>query len=179
MHRTTLLALSLLCSTPAFAGSQSRDCATPDKSIVMGAGNSTNRIQIKFIDAAGKPAVHDVPVNLMPAFDYNTEETPDAIWAVPVSEDRSVSRKHLVRHVYHKDKTDCLGREQWDDHSVQSYVLTGKDGKSLDSALGGKIKGMNGDGYIVAQFSCHTYGVTSPGGCYANEGDKVVWENEK
>ncbi|MGZ3742086.1 MAG: hypothetical protein ACXVB9_22115, partial [Bdellovibrionota bacterium] len=72
MHRTTLLALSLLCSTPAFAGSQSRDCATPDKSIVMGAGNSTNRIQIKFIDAAGKPAVHDVPVNLMPAFDYNT-----------------------------------------------------------------------------------------------------------
>jgi|GEM_PF-6517818 len=54
MLRSNFVFFSLLLSAPAFAGSQSLDCQTADKAVVIGAGNSTNRVQIKFVDKAGK-----------------------------------------------------------------------------------------------------------------------------
>ena len=173
------LALAVMLPFSAFAGSQSRDCQTADQAIVMGAGNSTNQVQIKFIDSNGKAGTYTAPVRIMPEFDYNTEQNDQTITAVPVSAEKIVSKNHQVMHVVHKDGTQCDGREQWDDHSTQSYVLTGKDGSTLATELvNGKVKYLTADGYIVAQFQCRNYGVTSPGGCFADDGDKVTWRKE-
>jgi hypothetical protein len=164
----------------AHAGSNSRDCATPDRSIVMGAGNSTNRVQIKFIDSDGKAGTYDVPVKIMPDFDYNTEENEQTLTAVPFTAEKIVTRKHQVMHVVHKDGSVCDGRERWDDQSVQSYVLMGKDGLALYSEFNGeKVKDLTPDGYLVASFQCHSYGETTPGGCFADAGDKITWVDEK
>ena len=46
MRHCHLVILLSFASTSALAGSQSRDCTTADKAVVMGAGNSTNRAQI-------------------------------------------------------------------------------------------------------------------------------------
>jgi hypothetical protein len=173
--RAILLVL-VLHSTAAHAGSDSRDCETADKRIVMGGGNSPTRVQIKYVDKDRQPGVHDVLVKIMPKYDYNLAPDNDTITAVPISSERFVSKKHEIMHVRHKDGTSCDGRERWDDRSVQSYVLMGKDGQSLSYVFDDKtVKGMTADGYIIAEFRCHSYGVTSPGGCFADEGDQVTW----
>jgi hypothetical protein len=167
----------------AFAGSSSRDCQTSNKSIVMGAGNSSNQIQIK-ISVNGKPTVYEAPVAIMPELDYNTERTDRTVSAIPISNEKSLSRSHKRMHVVHKDGSSCDGRESWDDQSVQSYVLTGPNGKALTIGYGfdpkvealSHLAGMNKDGYLTARFTCHTYGITTAGGCYADdEGDQITW----
>jgi hypothetical protein len=176
--RLILLAL-VVCSTTARAGTDTRDCETSDRRIVMSAGNGSNRVQIKYVDKARHAGVHDVPVKIMPAYGYNTEDSEDAITAVPISSEKFVSKNHQTLHVKHKDGTICDGRGSWDDRSVLRYVLMARDGQSLRSALEDKtVKGMTTESYIVAEFRCHTYGVSSPGGCFVGEGDETDWRDD-
>lgn len=177
-----LIFLTLICPLIANAGSQSRDCETSDKRIVMGAGNSTNRIQIQY-SLDGQNKVYDVPVKIMPDFDYNTEETDETVSAIPISKEKIISTDHQVMHVIHQDGTECYGREAWDDRSVQSYILTGKDGEPLtwgspERNVLQSVEGATDDGYIIAEFQCHSYGITTAGGCYVEEGDEVIWEKD-
>ncbi len=140
----------------------------------MGAGNNANRIQIR-LDATTSL---DRPVHIMPSFDYGTSSDADLIIAVPISPEKKVSSNHQTMHVVHKrDGSTCDGRERWDDRSIQTYVLMTNNGRSLGPLLGGaKPKGLTDDQYIIADMTCHSYGVTSPGGCYAEDGDTVTWK---
>ena len=174
--RVVLLGV-VLQSAVAAAGSDTRDCETTDKSVVMGAGNGTNRAQFKVVDANRKPATHDAPVMIMPQYSYNTDPAAaDLIIAVPISTEKVVTKKHQTLHVTHKDGTSCDGRERWDDRSVQSYVLMGANGASLAGKLPGTSRRLTPDGYLVAEFRCHTYGVSSPGGCFVEPGDATIWK---
>ena len=59
---------------------------------------------------------------------------------------------------------------------MQTYVLTGKDGSRLAPALAGTpIKGLTPDGYLLAEFRCHTFGISSPGGCHVEPDDETEW----
>jgi hypothetical protein len=168
--------LLVVSSRVAVAGSDKRDCETRDRRIVMGAGNSTNRVQIKYLGTDGKMGVFDAPVKILPHYDYNTPTDAEPIFAVPIKSEKFVSKKHQTMHVKHKDGSTCEGRESWDDRSVQSYVLVGRDGESLARAFVEKtVEGMTSEGYVVAEFQCHTYGETSTGGCSAGTGDDVTW----
>ena len=166
-----------LHSAIAVAGSDHRDCETTDKTIVMTAG-TTNRITIKVVDEHHRSAVHEAPVMIMPHHGYNVDATADeVIIAVPIASEKVVSKHHQVLHVTHKDGTSCDGRESWDDRSVQSYVLMARGGGNLAAlAEGTPVKGLTPEGYVVARLSCHSYGVSSPGGCFAGPDDATEWK---
>jgi hypothetical protein len=172
--------LLALLSTTAFAGSMSRDCETADKSIVMGAGNSTGTVQIKFIDENGKPGVLEAPIALLPDYGDNTDDA-KTIFAVPTSVERVVLRDRRHMHVVHEDGSQCDGRESWDDRSVQTYVLMGQHSETLSGLfLGKKVKNLTPSGYLQAEFRCHDYGITTPGGCFVEgDKDKVTWVKDK
>jgi len=187
MKLDTLFALAILISAPAFAGSASRDCQTADGKVMMGAGNSSNLVKFKYVDSDGKEQLHEAPVKIMPTYDYNAVENELTVTAIPAAAERVISTKHEDMHVVHQDGSECYGRERWDDRSVQTYVLTGKDAQPLTfgAAMNPNkeayrhIKGLTPDGYIVAQFQCRDYGMTTAGGCFPQPGDKVTWEKSK
>jgi len=177
--RLTLLAL-VVCSSPALAGTDTRDCETSDRSIVMSAGTGGNRVRIKYVDKARHAGVHEAPVKIMPEYGYSTssDDGDDMITAVPITSEKFTSKRHQTLHVKHKDGTSCDGRDARDDSSVLRYVLMARDGQSLRNAFDDKtVKGMTTEGYLVAEFRCHTYGVSSPGGCFVGEGDETDWRD--
>ena len=178
MPRISLLALTaLLPSTFAFAGSQSLDCVSRDKTIQVGAGNSSLETQIKYVDKDGKPGVLKVPGNILPDFDYNDSEE-KSISIIPVSKKTNVKEKHQTMRVTRKDGTSCYGRQAWDDTYTQTYLVTAKNGKPLrgffEYPYDQKLPGINEDGYIVKVFSCHSYGVTTAGGCFVQDDSDIV-----
>jgi hypothetical protein len=168
----------LLNAAVALAGSDTRDCETADKSVVMSAGNGTNTVQIKVVDAKKQAAVHESPVMIMPRYDYNTDpDAADLIIAVPISNEKVISKNHKQLHVTRPDGTECDGRESWDDRSVQRYVLMGKEGASLQFLLKGTpARKLTSDGYLVTEFQCHTHGISSPGGCHVGPNDTTEWK---
>ncbi len=166
---TAFLGLVLISST-VVAGSNTVDCSTKSKSIVFSVGNGSNAVQIKYVDASGKSQqVYDAPIQLMPEFDYGTEQNEKTVNAISVGNANVISKKNDVQKVYNKDGSlKCSGREFWDIRYTQKMVLTGKDNKPLNliNLLGDKkVVGMNNDGYITADFTCHAYGATTSGGC--------------
>jgi hypothetical protein len=177
-----LIVLGLLAPSVALAGSDSRDCQTADTSVVMGAGNSTNRVQIKVKDAKGKLDTFDAPVMIKPRYGYNSDgAADDLVIAVPVSSEKIVSTNHRQLHVTKKTGKSCDGRESWDDRSTQTYILMAKDGNPLIRILGDAkpLKGLTSDGYVVVEMSCREYGITSPGGCHVEDGDATEWRPAK
>lgn len=180
MKSPVFFALSLtlsLSATPAFAGSMSLDCVSRDKSIQVGAGNSDIETQIKYVDKDGKPGELKVPGNIQPDFDFNdTEEK--AIFLVPIGKKTNVKEKHQTMKVTRKDGTFCYGRQAWDDTYTQAYVVTGKGGRALNAygllPYGAEVPGMNADGYVVAKFACHSYGITTAGGCFVENDDDII-----
>lgn len=177
----SLLTLALaLPASSAFAGSQSLDCVSRDKTVTLAAGNSGLETQLKIIDKDGKPAVIKTDVKLMPDFDYSSNDDDKTIMAIPTSRVNWIKRKHQTMHVTHKDGTDCYGRQQWDDVYTQNYVLSTKTGSPLRYTdafrEAKKIPGLTADGYILHTFTCHSYGITTAGGCFVtDDGDKVEW----
>ena len=172
---TTIIGL-LLISLTASAGSSTVECSNKTKSIVFSVGNGSNTVQIKYIDPKNNSGgVYDVPAQLMPEFDYNTEQTEKTINIIPVGNSKFISKNHNVQKVYNKDGSlKCTGREFWDDTYQQKMVLTGKDNLSLkmfNLLDDKKIEGMNNEGYITADFVCHSFGATTAGGCYPSDGD--------
>jgi hypothetical protein len=157
----------LVVPSVALAGSMNRVCEIADKSVVMADGN---RIQIKLADKS----TFETSVSMQ--LDFGN---PDAeVIAVPITAERYTARDHKEMHVRHKaDGSRCEGRQSWDDRSTQSYLLMAKDGESLMRLLKGPpVKKLTKDGYLVAEFQCHAYGVTSPGGCRVEDpDDEVVW----
>jgi hypothetical protein len=164
-----LLLMSLLGT--ATAGSDDRECKTADGTIVM-TGNG--RITIDYTDSAKKKQRHDGPVSLMP--NYGSIATAGTLIAVPIGRDKIVSKSHQTAHITHKDGSKCTGRERWDDKSVQRYVVMGKDGAALGFLFDGTVTGKTTDGYIVTDFTCRSWGVTSAGGCRPEEGEEIVWK---
>lgn len=178
MPRISLLALTLLLSnTSAFAASQSLDCVSRGKSIQVGAGNSAVETQIKYIDADGKPGVLKIAGNILPEFDFNDGEE-NSINLIPVSKKTNVKEKHQTMRVTKKDGSSCYGRQAWDDTYTQTYVVTGKGGRALNAygllPYEAKVPGMNADGYVVASFNCHSYGITTAGGCFVEDDSGIV-----
>lgn len=182
MHK--LMILSLMISAPAFAGSDSLDCTSLDRTVQMGAGNSEHHgIKIQFVGEDGKNGVFQAPVNILPGYDYDTSDE-KAISAIPVSAQTNVKKIHKVMKITKKSSGEvCYGRQSWDDTYTQTYVLTAKSGGTLrryDMLHGKKVRGMIEDGYIVTAFRCHNYGVSSPGGCRAeSDDDQMEWVDEK
>jgi hypothetical protein len=117
-----------------------------------------------------------VPVAVMP--DYGNAQTADTLIAIPVGREKVVSKSHQTMHVTHEDGTRCTGRERWDDKSVQRYVVTGRDGANLSLLFGrSRVAGLTDQYYLVADFTCRDYGVTSAGGCRVEgDADTFVWK---
>jgi len=160
----------------AHAGFDARDCETRDKAIVLRNNPDENRAHIKYMGKDRRPGVLDAPVRIMPDHESNLSDDQDPIVAIPITAERRVSTSHQTMHVRHKDGTTCDGRERWDDRSIQSYVLTGLKGTSLAGRFIDKtVKGLTPQGYVVAELVCRSYGMTSAGGCHADEGDQVTW----
>ncbi|HEY8279878.1 MAG TPA: hypothetical protein VIH99_09655 [Bdellovibrionota bacterium] len=176
--------LTFTLASPAFAGSQTIACHTKDKSISMAAGNSESEhdqgegVLFKYVDESNKPATFTVGINLMPTFSGNADRNKPYLIAIPTNNQQIVSEKSEVMHVFHKDGTDCFGRERWNTVYVQSYVFTGKDGDTATSILPSskKMPGLTKDGYIAAEFICRDYGITTAGGCFVGDGDTYRWE---
>ena len=153
------------------------DCETSNRSVVFSVGNGSNRIQIEYVDGSTSlPGIYDVPVQLMPDFDYNSETTPDMITAIPVGDRVSVSEACTQTRITHPSGEVCYGRQFWDNTYRQELLLTGKDSRPLwESPLGAhRVADMNADGYIFAEFSCRAYGATTAGGCYITGDDDLV-----
>lgn len=168
----SLFTASSLIGT-ASAGSSDRECVATDKSITM---KGYDRVAITYTDRAKKKQTFDAPVSLMP--EYPSTSAPDTIFAVPVNLERVVSKSHQTAHITHKDGSTCTGRERWDDRSVQRYVLFGRDGADLRGLFGAaKVSGMTNEGYIVLDFNCRSFGVTTAGGCFVDdESDELIWK---
>jgi hypothetical protein len=163
----TMVLIATLVPSVAFAGSMNRVCETADKSVVMADGN---RIKIKLTDKS----TFETAVSMQPEFGNPVAE----VIAVPITNEKYTSRDHKEMRVRHKaDGSRCEGRQSWDDRSTQSYVLMAKDGDGLTRLFKGTpVKALTKDGYLVAEFQCHSYGVTSPGGCRVEDpDDEVTW----
>lgn len=174
----TLIALGMLClSTAAYAGSATLTCHTKENDIRYDAGNGNNTIQIDYTDSATKQkGTYEVPVLALPNYDYNSAGGDDAIMSIPVSEKKWGVKKCSQVHVIHADGSECFGRQFWDVNYTQTFVLAGKDGRSLD--VGGvlsqrDVPGKISDGYIVRAFECNDAGVTTPGGCFIDPSDRL------
>jgi hypothetical protein len=179
LPRISALALTLLLPyTSAFAGSQSLDCVSRDKSATLAAGNSGLETQIKFVDKEGKPAVFHGNAKIMPEFDYSSSEDDKTIMAIPTSRKNVLRNLQQTMKVTHKDGSVCYGRQRWDITYTQNYILSGKDGDMLrykDPFRDAKrIPGLTRDGYILHTFTCHSYGVTTAGGCFVEDDSDIV-----
>ena len=175
-----LLLIPITFSLNVFAGSSTVDCFTQSHAMMFSVGNGSNTIQIKYKEK-GSDLLYEAPIMLMPDFDYNTEINKKTMSALPVSNKKIISEENLVMHVIHQDGTSCYGRESWSTYYTQRLLLTGKDGSSLkmvDELANKEIENMNDDGYVVGEFSCHAFGITTAGGCYDEDGDTVVWEKQ-
>lgn len=189
MQRITAPSLALLfcsaISASAYAGSQSLDCTSRDKTISLAAGNSSEPTHIKFIDKDGKPATFEGNAKLMPEFDYSSGEDGKTIMAIPVSKKSNVKEKHQTMRIRKKTgELICYGRQAWDDTYTQTFLLSTKDGSPLKytEALrdAKKVPYLTDDGYILAALNCHSYGVTTAGGCRVeNDDDLVDWVDDK
>lgn len=173
--KTSIVLSLFFLSVAAHAGSATLTCQTKENDIRYSAGNGTNMIQIDYLDAKTKQkGTYEVPVWALPNYDYNSAGGDNAIMAMPVSEKKFTDKKCSRMHVVHADGTECFGREFWDVDYVQTFVLAGKEGGSLNSALGDRVvPGRISDGYIVREFQCKDEGVTSPGGCFADPSDQL------
>jgi hypothetical protein len=175
---SVLFFLLFSVSAEARFGAATLECSAPD--IELSAGNGSNLIHINFIDKETREAgVYEAPIRVMPGYGHNTELNSQTVTAVPFSPTTLISEENLVMHVFKLDGTDCYGRESWDTIYRQDYVLTGAESEPLQYAsglIGKEVRGMNREGYLVANFHCRDSGLTSAGGCYVEEGDRVVWE---
>jgi hypothetical protein len=170
MKTSWLLVLGVLMPSAAFAGSDSRECQTTDKRIVM--DTSSRKVTIQLVGPGGKKSTFEHLVSIMPDYDITVAQSDDDIVAVPITPEKMITADRKQLHVTKKDGKSCDGREFWDDHSVQSYVLMAKGGAQVDRLFSGMtVKGLLSTGYIVAEFQCTHTVVTSAGGCRVEEGD--------
>jgi len=173
---------SILFSATVYAGSESLICHTKENDIRYSGGNAANMIEIDYTDSQTKQkGTYEVPVLALPYYNYGSVGGGDAIMSLPTSEKKYSSKKCARVHVIHADGSECYGRESWEIIYLQTFVLAGKNGRSLDEAnvlLDRNVQGKISDGYIVREFECKDEGVTSPGGCFVQKDDKVAEEVE-
>lgn len=179
----TFFALAaILFSATVYAGSESLTCHTKENDIRYSAGNAANTIEIDYTDSkTNQKGTYEVPVLALPYYDYSSAGGDDAIMSIPTSEKKYSSKKCARVHVIHADGSECYGREFWEMIYTQTFVLAGKNGRSLDVAdvlLDRNVRGKISDGYVVREFECKDEGVTSPGGCFVEEDDKVAEQVE-
>lgn len=177
--RALAFAALLLLPGVARAGSDTIDCETADKTIVMTGAGQPNRIKITTVEA-GIERTHDAPAVLHPHFS-GERDTGGVVIGVPLTSARFTSRKHETQHVRHKkDGKTCEGRERWDETWTQRFIFTGKGGDPLQVQLGGKVVGlMTSDGYVIAELTCRRRGYSSAGGCFAAPDDTVTWKRSR
>jgi hypothetical protein len=166
----------LLAAATARAGEQHADCANASGTITMGAGNSDAVVTVKL---PGKAAPYTAPVAIRRTFEDAGTPDEGAVIAVPISDEKVVASKHQHMHVKHADGTTCDGRERWDDRIVQRFVLMAQGAQPLTAVLAGKPPELTRDGFLVVDMRCHVWGVTSPDGCIAQDGDAHAWVDER
>jgi hypothetical protein len=195
------LIVSTLMPMRVQAGSATLDCATEDQRIVFSTGNGSNTIKIKYFDKKRRKLdIYTAPVKVTDHYDYNAEDTDHTVTVDAIDEAKIISEDYRTMHVLHKDSTECYGRERWSTKYMQRFrlkinkpALSSETSKAIVDKLVDKnvssevfrallekgALGMNSEDVMVAMFKCRDYGVTSPSGCFAGEGDKVIWEKEK
>jgi|GEM_PF-2330265 len=124
----------------------------------------------------------------MPNYDYNVNADADKIVAaLPVGAAKLLKADNNVQVVYDKNgKFKCSGREFTDETYKQTMLLTqrnfNRENQSFDyQVIEGKlVPGLDSSSnYITAEFICRHEQVTTSGGCYIDDGDRVEYEKKK
>lgn len=178
MIKATLTALLLVSPLAAFAGAQSFSCQSLGNQISFSVGNEGDgMIRIKFQElSTGNFNQLSLPVTVMPNYGYAGSNEENSVTVIPVANAKILSSETSHQRVTHKDGSSCDGREFWDTKTLQKFVLTARDGDALSAKLDfydKKVQGQTQDGYLVLEMQCRDWGVTSSGGCIAEEGDTV------
>ena len=164
-----MLALPMI----ARAGSQKFDCVSKGKAIKFNVEDE--EAELTYVEKkSGQKTVVKRHLAFLPDYDNPPRAGEKLLKASPKGKRKELRKKEGHLHIVHKDGTSCDGREFWDRKFVQKYVLTGDeleiDGKTLE--------GQSNDETVV-EMTCHDEGVTSPGGCFPDDGDRVIRIRDK
>ena len=170
---------SLVAPGLARAGSQDVSCVSLKKNVSF----TTESAEVSFTDGRKGTQPMKRPMVLQPEFPASAPANDKNVLIVPTSNRKIVSKNNRHIHIVHKDGSDCDGRELWDTAFRQSFIFMAHDGGNLSGEFQTEFKrtdviveGQTEDGYVVVEMLCRDWGVTSPGGCRAEDDSDVVTE---
>lgn len=167
---------------PTIAWADDLDCASKDGRITFSdSASEGSQIQIRYLDEKTKKEIKYTGLIFVDRQVENSSRAESIFIAHKINQSKSISNDKYIMHVTHKNGEECDGRVKFEETYEQVYRIADKTGKSLNAygALAGKkIPYMTSDGYIETTFVCHEKSFSTAGGCYAEDGDKVVWNKK-
>ncbi|KYG70109.1 hypothetical protein AZI85_15605 [Bdellovibrio bacteriovorus] len=178
MEKYFLLAALLVASVSASAGSSSYVCKNQSGTVIMDAmAAGLDGIINIYYERNGKKHHYRGDVAIKPGYAKDTPPE-NFLLALPTTNIKKVSEKCERMHVIQADGTECYGREAWNIVTEVNYLISASNGNAVftDDKLGAgsQVEGKTEQGYIHDRFSCLDAGVTTAGGCFAEQDSQLI-----
>ncbi|KHD89329.1 MAG: hypothetical protein OM95_04175 [Bdellovibrio sp. ArHS] len=178
MKRYLLCAFALFVSSSSFAGGSSYICKTSSGSVVLTAvaAGLDGHIDI-YYERGGRKNHYSGDIAIKPGYSNETSSQ-DLLLAIPTTNIKKISERCERMHIIRADGTECYGREAWSIRTEVSFLISLANGNAVftDEKLGhdSTVEGKTDQGYIHDRFSCLDSGITSPGGCFAEQDSRLI-----
>lgn len=182
-HYSALLLIASISfvATASFATEAQMKCENAAKTLVFDLESMTNKGSLKIhYNRNDQGYVRSSQVTVDTNFPAKGDQTPEfGIVAIPL--DNDIMKSSLCKRtiVTRADKSVCIDSESWDILRWQTYLFVGAKGKAL---IGGErgflttdvLPGVNKNGFLQEDMTCHFKGSIQFNDCYPKEADKIA-----